>query len=83
MQKIKFRGEEFLLIAGRAITSEAVYKSGECSYAYLGGDGIVRRFCKEIGTEADIEYLGDPIPDDIEKSADWFANLLGPSWEGA
>ena len=66
VKKIKFKGEEFLLITsifeskkGGAIATQEEYENFELNYAHLCEDGIVRRYSQEIGTIKDIEFLGD------------------------
>ena len=56
--KIKFKNKHYLLIGnmedGGAIATKKQYEAGECSYAYLGADGSIRRFHKIIGTKEEI-----------------------------
>ena len=78
MQKIRFQGEDYILVGGAIATPER-YKSGTVSYAHLHEDGIIRRYHSEIGTKNDIEFLGDI--EDIEATMDGFFNMLaGHSW---
>jgi len=78
VQKIRFQGEDYILIGG-AITTPERYRSGTVSYAHLGNDGVIRRYHSEIGTKNDIEFLNEI--EDIEPTIDGFLNILsGRSW---
>ena len=59
MQKwIRFQGEKYLLVEN-AITTKEAFINGEMGYAYLCEDGLIRRFHSVIGSESDIEIIGD------------------------
>ena len=78
MQRIKFQGTQYILVGG-AITTEERYKSGTVSFAHLGDDGIIRRYHEEIGTKADLEFLGEI--EDVSPTPEGIANMLsGRSW---
>lgn len=91
MRRIRFQGQEWLLVGDRdgAITTEAWYQAGECSYAHLFPDGAILRFGEEIGRIDEVEF-GDPV--EIYASAGAMAfvkcyqrslNILThPSWDG-
>lgn len=72
IRKIKFRGHDFILVYG-AITSEAAYKRGACSFAHLHPSGAISRFGTLIGTRADIEF-GEEI--DVKQNKDAFFNMF-------
>lgn len=79
MQKIRFQGQEYILIEGSAIATEEAYKNGIEAFAYLSSDGNIRRYCSIVGTHDDIEFL-EEIPD-IEMTIEGFANLVsGCGW---
>lgn len=60
--KIRFQGNDYILIGdieeGGAIATEAQYENGECSYAHLCTDGLIRRFRQVIGRLEDLEFVG-------------------------
>lgn len=62
IQRIKFKGKDYVFVAG-AIATEEQYKNCMESYAHLFDDGIILRHGKEIGTKEDIEFL-----DEVEDS---------------
>ena len=55
-QKIRWQGEEYILVGG-AITTPERYAAFECSVAHLFEDGRIMQFKEQVGTEEDIEYL--------------------------
>ncbi len=64
MQKIRFKGQEYLLVEGAIATPEQ-YENFLPSYAHLFENGEILRYGKLIGNKSDIEYLEeieDPIP---------------------
>lgn len=66
VDRIRFKGEEFLFIGAEDHSSGAIakrwqYENFETPYAHLLEDGRVARYNSEIGTRADIEWFG---PDD-------------------
>ena len=80
--KVRFQGNEYLLIgdleSGGPIATQGAYENGEVSYAHLGCDGVIRRYCQEIGTKDDLEFIGES---DTKLTDDAFANILiHPSW---
>ena len=78
MQRIKFKGEEYLLV-DNSITTIERYKSGTVSYARIRDDGIVMRYQEKIGDKEDIEFLEEI--EDIEMTPDGIRDmLLGKSW---
>jgi len=62
--KIKFKGKTYYLIGnledGGAIATKEQYENGECSYAHLHADGLVRRFGEVIGNKDDISIESKP-----------------------
>ena len=78
MQRIKFKDEEYLLVANSAIATEEQYRSGTVSYAHLDPDGNIYRHCEIIGTIDDIEILGEA---NVEMSDEGIFNLVtGRGW---
>lgn len=77
MKRIRFQGQEYILVGG-AITTEEAFYNGEMGYAHLGEDGLVRRFHSIIGSKNDIEILGDA---DVKMSVEGIINMLtGNGW---
>jgi hypothetical protein len=78
MQKIRFQGEEYILVSGAITTSER-FQSGTVSYAHLHPNGKISRYGDIIGTRDDIEFLEEI--EDIKPTLDGAINLLlGRSW---
>jgi len=73
MQKIKFQGEEWLLV-DNSITTEDRFKHGIVSHAHICKDGIIRRYNQEIGAKDDIEIIEEI--EDVEIASDGIENLL-------
>jgi hypothetical protein len=83
-QRIRFQGKEWLLVGGEkdgAITTDELYRNGQCSYAHLLETGDVKRYSEVIGTLADIEFLGE-----VQVEVDPLTFLGGcvsdPKWDG-
>lgn len=74
VDRIRFKGETYVLVAGGAIATEDDYRHGRPSFAHLGGDGMVRRFHQVIGDEDDIEIIEEDI--ESEPADDFIANIL-------
>lgn len=58
VQRIRFQGEEWILI-DRLITTEEAFTNFEPPYAGISDDGFVMRYHQIIGTSDEIEVLGD------------------------
>lgn len=77
MKRIRFQGQEYLLIEDTIATEEA-FRNGEVGYAHIGEDGLIRRFHSVIGSKDEIEILGDA---DVRMSVEGVFNmLLGDGW---
>lgn len=79
---IRFKGEEYLLIGntqqGGAICIREQFKNGECNFAQLEADGLIRRFNMVIGSLSDLEIIGE---EEAEVSNEGMENLLsGKGW---
>jgi hypothetical protein len=85
IQKIKFQGNEYLLVGetSGAIATEEQYSGFAPSFAHLFPDGRIMRYGTQIGTRADVEFLG---PVDAEKTreieADGFGSFLENGFKG-
>lgn len=79
-KKIRFQGEEYLLIGetNGAIAKEDDYRHGRCSYAHLYPDGRILRFREQIGTIDDVEFLDDAK--EMEVAPDALPNILFSHW---
>jgi hypothetical protein len=78
IQKIKFKGKEYILVNGDSITTEESYINGTVSFAHLCKDGTVKRYGKVIGLGSDIEF-DEEI--EIKPTREGFMNLLtGRTW---
>lgn len=51
--RVRFQGAEYIMV-GEAITTPELYEAGECSFAHLCGDGLIRRFREVIGRKEDL-----------------------------
>lgn len=71
-RQVRLDGETYILIDGGAITTPDDYLAGRCSYAHLTPDGRIMRFRQQIGTEDDLEQLGE-----IEIGEPGIGTLLG------
>lgn len=82
MKKIRFQGQEWLLNGEKdgAICTPEQYKNFECSYAHLMEDGRIMRFQVQIGTIADIEFLGDATDVEEPTLAAVIDALIVPDW---
>ena len=84
--KIRFQGNDYIFVGERGetqgpIATPEAFARGECSYAHLFSDGRVLRFQEQIGTRADIEWLGEDV--EVAPKADVLLNMLThPSWDG-
>ncbi len=75
--KIKFKGKEYILTNNEgpsAITTIEAFRGGTVSYAHLYEDGYVIRYGMVIGTEKDIERIGEVEINSLEPEATF--NLL-------
>lgn len=78
MQRIRFQGEEYILVGG-AITTPERYRSGTVSFAHLYPNGKILRYGVRIGVKDDIEYLEEI--ENVVPTEDGTLNLLmGKSW---
>ena len=78
IEKILFKGQEFLLIESDTIAKEDNYKHGRISYAHIQPNGRIMRFGTEIGTRSDIEVLESDVS--VEFSEDALKNLIEDPW---
>ncbi len=62
VEAIKFKGEYFWLVGGDAIATPHQYLNFLENFAHLFPDGKVKQHGAVIGTEADIERLGEVDP---------------------
>lgn len=85
VHRIKFKGEEYLLINDYdddggvlcgAIATPTAYSLGEVSYAHLFPSGEVMRFEKVIGSVADVEVIERDVHPEVGKDA-MFNTLFG------
>ena len=86
LPKIRFQGQEYVFVGrgeledGGALAVPEQFAQGKASHAFLGSDGIVRRFHQEIGVIADIEVIGEAVLEVDTNEAFW--NMLtDPSWD--
>lgn len=77
VQKIKFKGNDYVLVNGAIVTPKA-FTQGKCGFAHLGDDGIIRRYHTIIGNKNDIEFLGE-ITVDVNV-LEFFDGILGDTW---
>lgn len=78
IQKIKFQGEDYVLIGG-AITTPERFKNGIVSHAHLNSAGQIMQYGEQIGIKSDIEFLEEI--ENIKPTVNGFINLLsGRSW---
>lgn len=81
MTRIRFRGEDFLLVGdlntGGSIATEEQYTTFQRSHAHLLADGRVVRLGQVIGHREDIEVLGEcdvaPTSEGIAEALKWLA----------
>jgi hypothetical protein len=79
MQKIKFRGKDYILVNNSSITTPERYRNGIVSYARLTPKGIITQYGVQIGIKSDIKFL-DKI-EDIEITYKGILNMtLGRGW---
>jgi len=68
---------------GGALAEEEAFINGECSYAHLCRNGVIKRFNEYIGTKKDIEILEDPYV--LKKEIDFHRAIktmcTSPSWQ--
>jgi len=82
--KIRFRGEEYLLIGDitdAPIAKEEDFRNGICGYAHVI-DGEIWQHGKVIASSDEIEILGETeIKMDLPELEEGLANILThPSW---
>jgi hypothetical protein len=64
MQLVRFKGQSqvYLLTPGGAIATTDDYENGRCGYAHLCKDGLIRRYHQVIGSNDDLEVVGEYEP---------------------
>ena len=77
-QKIIFKGNEYILVAG-GITTKEDFENGRISYAHLYPDGIIKRHTEIIGTKDDIIFT-DEFIEATPNLDGFFEGLFGDSW---
>ena len=88
MMRIRFKDEDYLFTGDSleedgAITTDELYKNGECSYAHLFEDGSILRFLSQIGVRADITILETNVDVEPDNFGLAIMNILtSPSWDG-
>jgi len=85
MMRIRFLNQDYLytgdsLEEGGAITTEELFRNGECSFAHLFEDGKIKRFQKQIGTRADIEIIDSNVAVKINARRFITGMLDSPTW---
>lgn len=76
--KVKFQGREMYLVCkipgeeSCPLTEPGQYESGEVSYAHIF-NGVIKRFNEQIGTVADLEFVG---PMKLAMSEEGFENFI-------
>lgn len=69
LQRIRFQGQEYVLISGGAIATAEDFANFQPSFAHLLSDGRILRHGEQIGTREDIEVLGEcdvePTPEGL------------------
>lgn len=85
VQKIKFKGTDYILTSPRSndspIATISQFQNGKCSFAHFyREENVVLHYGHKIGTSDDIEF-GEII--EIEMfPAKFFAGILGDTWSG-
>ena len=79
--QITFQGKQYLLVGdlvhGGPIATQEQYENGQCPYAHLYEDGVIRRLGQSIGNRTDIDIVGET---ETDLGPNFLRGLLDAAW---